>query len=120
MKPVHFDPDALLAGVLGSTATAHAVLQVFSPWQASTRAELQAAAASGDRRRLGRLAHSVRGALLQLHATRGAALAREVEARCADESSACAAAADALQDELRALDDEISRWLEAHAEPRER
>lgn len=120
MKPIHFDPDALLADVLGSTATVHAVLQVFSPWQASTQAELQAAAASGDGRRLARLAHGVRGALLQLHATQGAALAREVEVRCADESASCAATAQALQDELRALDDEIRHWLEAHANQHER
>lgn len=115
MSARRFDPEALLADVLGSRTAVLGVLQVFAPWQASTQAELQAAAARGERERLRQLAHTIRGALLQLHAAEGVARARALEDCCADDSVSYAAAALALQDELRALDDEIRHWLALHA-----
>lgn len=115
MKPEHFDPQAILADLLGSTAALHSVLGVFAGWHQSTLAELRAADKAGDRARLGQIAHSVRGALLQLHASRGAALASELEQACRQGDAACQPALAALRDELAAVAADIDDWLTRNA-----
>ncbi len=113
MQPQHFDPQAVLADLLGSSAALHAVLGIFPTWHESTLADLRAADETGDRARLRQLAHGVRGALLQLHAYHGAALAGKLEQSCIEQVAATPEPAlIILQDELAAIRAEVRLWLE--------
>lgn len=105
MEYRHFDPDAVVADLLGNRAALDSVLGIVADWHANTSAELQAAAANDDRPRLARIAHTARGALLQLHARPGVARASELERCCAPDGDAAAlhAALAALLAELAAL-----------------
>lgn len=109
--PAHFDPQAVLADLLGNAAALRGVLGIFAAWHESTQAELEAALAAHDRARLQQLAHGVRGALLQLHAHHGAARAKALEEICAAGEIPFQPPLRALRQELEAIAAEVQRWL---------
>lgn len=113
----HFEPDTLLADLMGNMAAMNGALQRFPAWLQTMETDLLSAAEADDAQRLARALHTLRGTLAQLHADPIVALATPLEHACkaaaADPATPAPGVAELapLISMLKALAAEVTHYL---------
>lgn len=108
---MHFDPAAMQDDLMGSAEIVTRVLTRFVDWQEAVETQLGAAASAEDFDQMGRLAHSLRGTLAQLHASSGVALATAVELRCRQRQPVSAQMLAELRAEMATIAADVRAYL---------
>lgn len=104
----HFDPVALRDDLMDDGTLTREILQRALTWQQETIGKLQTS--TDDRLAQGKLAHSLRGMLAQIHAHPAAALASTLEHACKSEGTPL----DTPRQQLIAAVDQLSAELETY------
>ena len=111
-RPPVIDRATLLEELAGDEALVREIAALFLESGPEQLRSLRAAAAAGDTDAMSRHAHTLKGALAQLHADPAAAAAREVEeAARQGQASVAAAATPQLEAEFSAVQRELEALL---------
>lgn len=109
----HFAPNAMLDDFMDDAEVVRTILTHFGDWKHAAVHELDAALSLPDGKHLQRIAHSLRGALAQLHADAGAEFASTLELQCKAGQSVDPDIADRLKAELHDIEQEVLRYLDS-------